>query len=336
VFFHDSNNGWIVGSFGTLLHTTNGGATWTTVDPGTSDSFSSIHFINSQHGWIAGGNNDDATILHTSDGGNTWVAEDPGTTNFLYDIFLTDASHGWAGGIHGDIVSTIQTGNTPPDQPFNPIPADGATEVNLNPTLSVMVTDPNTDTMTVSFYDASDQSLIGMDSDVESGERAYIIWNGLSGGTTYSWYAIADDGEDSTQSSTWMFTTVGGVNQPPVKPTIIGKLNGRPGVEYFYRFVTTDPEGGDVYFYVDWGDGTIAEWIGPYDSGEEEILCHIWEQRGVYDLRVKAKDTSGLESEWANLEVEMPNTYSYYPGWNWLQTHFPWFAWLLNRIGEYL
>jgi photosystem II stability/assembly factor-like uncharacterized protein len=216
--FTDSNNGWIVGNSGTLLHTTNGGSTWLSEDPGTSNGLAGIHFIDSQNGWISGGNNDDATILQTNDGGNTWISDNPGTSNLLYDIFLTDSTNGWAVGFMGDIVSTIQTSNTPPDEPFDPIPSDEETNVNLDPTLSVKVSDPNSDTMTVSFYDASDNSLIGTDNNVESGDRAYIIWNNLQPSTTYDWYAIADDGEDSTQSPTWSFTTTG-ANQPPNEPT---------------------------------------------------------------------------------------------------------------------
>jgi photosystem II stability/assembly factor-like uncharacterized protein len=230
VHFADSNNGWIVSYSGLLLYTVNGGGTWASKNIGTSDDLSGIHFINSQNGWVCGGNNDDATIMQTTDGGNTWTFDNPGTTNFLYDIFLTDSSHGWAGGIYGDIVSTISTSNTPPDQPFDPIPTDGAANINLDPTLSVKVTDPNSDTMTVRFYDASDDSLIGTDYNLESGERAYIIWNGLASSTTYSWYAVADDGEDSTQSDSWSFSTTGG-NQPPYEPTNPMPSNGAVDVE---------------------------------------------------------------------------------------------------------
>ncbi len=61
--------------------------------------------------------------------------------------------------------------------------------------------------MDVSFYDASDGSLIGTDSSVASGNTASVTWSGLSYSTTYSWYAVADDGSATTTSSTWQFTT---------------------------------------------------------------------------------------------------------------------------------
>jgi hypothetical protein len=61
--------------------------------------------------------------------------------------------------------------------------------------------------MDVTFYDASDSSVIGTDLGVLSGGTASTTWSGLSYSTTYSWYAIANDGIDSTQSATWSFTT---------------------------------------------------------------------------------------------------------------------------------
>jgi hypothetical protein len=174
---------------------------------GPSHSFSSIHFTDSQNGWICGGNNTDASIIRTSDGGLTWIAENPGTTDFLYGIYLTDSTHGWAVGFNGNIVSTISTTNTPPVKPSNPIPENGALNVYVNPTLSVLVSDPNSEPMTVRFYNASNDLLIGTDYNVVSGTRAYIIWNYLSDNTNYSWYAVADDGVDLNQSDTWIFST---------------------------------------------------------------------------------------------------------------------------------
>ena len=61
--------------------------------------------------------------------------------------------------------------------------------------------------MDVSFYDASDDSLIGTDAGVSSGGTASTTWSDLEYETTYSWYAIADDGQDTTQSHVWDFTT---------------------------------------------------------------------------------------------------------------------------------
>ncbi|MHA1256204.1 MAG: S8 family serine peptidase, partial [Promethearchaeota archaeon] len=97
--------------------------------------------------------------------------------------------------------------NNAPNSPINPYPLDGATGVSINPILTVDVSDTNADSMDVSFYDASDDSLIGTENDVSDGGTASVVYAGLSENTGYSWYAVADDGIDLTQSSTWSFTT---------------------------------------------------------------------------------------------------------------------------------
>ena len=105
-------------------------------------------------------------------------------------------------------VALVSSNNAPPAKPINPSPSDGAENVSLNPTLSVHVSDPDNDALSVSFYDASDDSLIGTDTNVASGGTASIGWSNLAYNTTYSWYAIADDGMYTNRSSTWHFTTV--------------------------------------------------------------------------------------------------------------------------------
>ena len=98
---------------------------------------------------------------------------------------------------------------------------------------------------------------------------------------------------------------IGWTNSPPNTPIISGTTNGKVGVEYEYTFVTTDPEGDDVLYTIDWGDG-IEETIGPYESGEEAITSHSWSSAATFTIGAKAEDTYGEESEWNYLEVTMP------------------------------
>ncbi|MCK5031797.1 MAG: PKD domain-containing protein, partial [Thermoplasmatales archaeon] len=100
-------------------------------------------------------------------------------------------------------------------------------------------------------------------------------------------------------------------NNPPDKPTIIGPISGKNDEEYKYSIVSTDPEGDDVSYCIDWGDGTPELCNGPYASGVEQTFPHIWNEEGTYIIRVKARDTDGAESEWAPLSVSMPKTKSF-------------------------
>ena len=107
--------------------------------------------------------------------------------------------------------------NNPPYKPGDPLPENNSENIGINPTLSVLVTDPDNDTMNVSFYDASDDSLIGTDFNVPNGSRAEVSWSGLQYNTTYSWYAIANDSIIENLSDVWSFTTE---RDPTIPPTI--------------------------------------------------------------------------------------------------------------------
>jgi hypothetical protein len=101
---------------------------------------------------------------------------------------------------YGTCQASLTIGNAGPDSPVNPSPSDGATGVSLSPTLSISVSDPDGDPMDVSFYNASDDSLIGTDIGVLDNDFASITWSELAEGITYSWYTVVDDGSASTTS----------------------------------------------------------------------------------------------------------------------------------------
>ena len=95
-------------------------------------------------------------------------------------------------------------------------------------------------------------------------------------------------------------------NNPPEKPSINGPSTGQKDTEYEYTFSTLDPDGDDLYYYIEWGDDKIEEWIGPYDTGENLMVSHIWDEEDIYIIRVKVKDEFGAESDWATLEISVP------------------------------
>jgi hypothetical protein len=98
--------------------------------------------------------------------------------------------------------------NNAPDKPITPEPENNSIDVVLNPVLSIYVLDTDGDSMTVTFKDASDDSIIGTAVNVDSATRAAVTWPGLSFNTTYNWYAVADDGELETQSDVYCFKTI--------------------------------------------------------------------------------------------------------------------------------
>jgi hypothetical protein len=74
--------------------------------------------------------------------------------------------------------------------------------------------------------------------------------------------------------------------------------------------VTTEPDGEEIYYFVDWGDGKVNDWIGPYSSAATAEMSHQWDTKGTYTIKVKAKDSLGAESDWVTLTVTMPYSYN--------------------------
>ena len=95
-------------------------------------------------------------------------------------------------------------------------------------------------------------------------------------------------------------------NEPPNIPTITGTENGENGVEYYYQFQATDPDEDDLEYYIEWGDNESEVWIGPYASGEEINLSHVWIEEGTYIIKAKVRDIFEEESDWGTLSVTMP------------------------------
>jgi hypothetical protein len=97
-------------------------------------------------------------------------------------------------------------------------------------------------------------------------------------------------------------------NQPPKKPSApIGENNGTPRTEYEYRAVRpTDSNGDKIMMLFDWGDGTQSNWIMTPPMGSIK-RSHEYAEQGTYDIKVKAIDLFGAESEWSDpLTVSMP------------------------------
>jgi len=100
----------------------------------------------------------------------------------------------------------------------------------------------------------------------------------------------------------------GVTNKPPIKPSITGDLSGVVGKQYSYKIAATDPEDDDILEYiVDWDDGSGYEIItGPFESGENVTVKHIWNEKGTYHIRAKAKDSKGLIGPEGTIYITMP------------------------------
>jgi hypothetical protein len=119
--------------------------------------------------------------------------------------------------------------------------------------------------------------------------------------------SVTDADDLIVTDTTWAL--ISGNNTPPGTPEIRGPSHGKPLVQYNFYVVSTDPDGDDLSYYVDWGDNTTSGWLGPYPSGAQEIVSHNWSQKGTFSVKVKAKDMHGAESDWGILPMKIPVSY---------------------------
>jgi len=193
----------------------------------------------------------------------------------------------------------------PPYVPSNPDPANESTNIHITTNLSWTGGDPDDDPVKYDIYFGTDPNPPNVETNYT--DTTYNP-SRLTYNTQYYWRIDAwDDYNYSTTGPIWTFTTTSS-NNPPNKPSRpSGPTNGRTFTSYTYSSSTTDPDGDELYYMFDWDDGRLPEWIGPIDSGQDIIVTHTWTAQGTYNIKVRAMDEHGSESEWSDpLSISMP------------------------------
>jgi len=121
-------------------------------------------------------------------------------------------------------------------------------------------------------------------------------------------FSVQVEGCDGTMySETFEVTII--YNQPPIIPTIDGETQPRVGLSYAYDFISDDPDGDNVSYYIEWGDGNITDWTPFQTEGSPGYKeSHSWDEIGTYTLKAKAKDIWGAESDWMYVSLKVPKS----------------------------
>lgn len=141
----------------------------------------------------------------------------------------------------------------------------------------------------------------------DSGDTASITYSWDTVGTYYIKVKAEDRNGKQSEFSEELKVTVSH-NNPPEQPHVSAKVkSGKPGISHTLYISSIDPDGDDIYYMFDWGDNTNSDWLGPYESGVEYKITHIFENPGTYKVKVKAIDdpnndgdiSDGIESSWS-------------------------------------
>jgi parallel beta-helix repeat protein len=116
------------------------------------------------------------------------------------------------------------------------------------------------------------------------------------------------------------------IGRPPENTTIKGpKRFILRFVRYTYKISADDPDGDDIYYYIDWGDWYDTSIIvGPYPSGKTVEVSNIWYEPCTGLISVIPYDTADLEGEEAQLEIFFGRNHEY--------SNFNFFKLLLDRF----
>ena len=190
--FPDPEYGWAVGIKGTIIHTKDGGKTWTPQESGTGNHLFAVYFSDRQNGWAAGFME---TIIHTNDGGKTWVAQEVGESSerdfFAIDInynglFFHDANEGWLVGEFGTIYHTEDGGQNWVYHPTPELkPEVGEDEWEM-PRLSLF---------DVYFADRNRGYILGIEGAMLLTEDGGKNWNKVDASTTQALFSISVVGD---------------------------------------------------------------------------------------------------------------------------------------------
>jgi parallel beta-helix repeat protein len=195
-------------------------------------------------------------------------------------FFAYNYSGGWS-----ERYFAFVCGNLAPDKPTLVAPANGATGTSTNPTLRVTVTDPDADTMNITFYQQGGTQIGSTQTGIANGGTASVVWSGRSYSTTYYWYAVAHDGAAGTQSNTWHFRTQatggggggGGVSHD-IAITGCNDWNGNAGTTATIDFSYINEDADSPVFTTNATKGTLnaATGVWTWATGAGDVGVYNW------------------------------------------------------------
>jgi hypothetical protein len=101
-----------------------------------------------------------------------------------------------------------------------------------------------------------------------------------------------------------------GVNNPPSAATTpSGPSSGSTGTSYSYSTSATDPDGDQIKYTFDWGDGTPQTTTGFVANGTPSSASHTWTIAGTYNVKAFATDFNSASGSWSSsLPVTISST----------------------------
>jgi len=157
-----------------------------------------------------------------------------------------------------------------------------------------------------------------------------------TGGNYWSYYNGEDEDNDGIGDTAYIIPGNGNIDRYPlINPQYPPDTPAKPSgatigiIENYYTYKTSssDTQFNSIQYGWDWnGDNQVDEWTDFYNPNQLCKITHVWNEEGTYNIKVKAMDNYGFQSNWSEpLSISMPKQYDYNNGlfMRFLQSHFP-------------
>ncbi len=182
IFFINQDTGWIGGSNGFLIKTTDGGETWQYHNAGPV-YITSLFFNNEHDGWLTGF---DGALYQTIDGGNLWQAHNILVQNLMRSVYFVDEKNGWAVGDNGTIIHTGE-GIIPveiTESSASAVPSEYSLEQNFpnpyNPATTIRFSVPEEVRVTLEVYNILGERIKELKNEVMNPGYYDVVFDGRS------------------------------------------------------------------------------------------------------------------------------------------------------------
>lgn len=97
-------------------------------------------------------------------------------------------------------------------------------------------------------------------------------------------------------------------NHPPSAPVITGNTSGKKNILYQYTMVATDPDGNNLRYIINWGDGS-QNITNLSASGHTIKIMHQWKTAGFYLIQGYAQDQYNANSTVSKKTITIDEKY---------------------------
>ena len=197
-------------------------------------------------------------------------------------------------------------GNGAPNAPTLNAPANGGSGIGTSPTLSVGVSDPDANPLTVTFFGrpiaSGNFAQIAQHTGIVSGTTDTATWASLGAGQQFEWYVTVGDGIATTAGPTWTFTTTASAD-----PVFVG------AGDIASCAITEDTATGNVLAGIQGNVFTVGDNVYDFGTAAEFTNCYATTPWGSPGIKNRTRPATG-NHDWGTGGPENLDGYTGYFG----------------------